>query len=144
MPRRATDPVGNYNFIVEIDGVGNGAFSEVSGIESETEIIEYRSGGEPAAAVRKIPGLHKFGNVTLKRGITGSNDIWQWRKQVVDGQIERRSVSITLLDEARTEVMRWNLFDAWPAKYAGPMLSGTGNDIAIEELVIACERIELG
>ncbi|MEZ5777133.1 MAG: phage tail protein [Paracoccaceae bacterium] len=144
MPRRATDPVGNYNFIVEIDGVGNGAFSEVSGLDSETEVIEYRAGNDVNPSVRKIPGLHKFGDVTLKRGITGSNGIWQWRKQVVDGQIERRGVSIILLDEARAEVMRWNLFEAWPAKYAGPMLAATGNEVAIETLVIVCERIELG
>ncbi len=144
MPRRADDPVGNYNFIVEIDGVGNGAFSEVSGLDSQTEIIEYRTGSARDLTVRKLPGLHKVGDVTLKRGVTSSNDIWLWHKQVVDGQIERRSMSIVLLDEAREEVARWNLFEAWPARYAGPMLAATGNEVAIETLVIACERIELG
>ncbi len=142
MPRD-NDPIGNYNFIIEIDGIGVAGFAKMSGLKNETEIIEYRDGSD-ITSVRKLPGLTKFGDVTLKRGVTRSNDLWNWRKSVIDGQLQRRSISVVLLDEARQEAKRWNLFEAWPAKWTGPELNGKGNDVAIEELVLACERIELG
>lgn len=143
MAHRDGDPYGNFNFIVEIDGIEVAGFSEVSGISSETEVIEYRTGNDPAGSVRKLPGQHKYGDITLKRGITGSDALWQWRKTVTDGNLQRRSASIILLDETRQEVMRWNLLDSWPSKYVVAELKATGNDVAIETLVIACERIEL-
>lgn len=144
MARRETDPVGNFNFIVEIEGVNAAAFSECSGLDVETEVIEYRAGNDASAYPRKLPGLHKVGNVTLKRGITGSSDLWDWRKAVLNGSFDRKTVTIALLDEAREEVMRWNLYECWVVKYAGPDLNGRGNEVAIETLVIAAERIELG
>ena len=144
MPRRDFDPIGNFNFRVEISGVDVAGFSEVSGLEVETEVIEYRLGNDAAGHVRKIPGLHKVSDITLKRGVTGSSALWDWRRTVLDGSYDRRDVSIILLDDLREEVMRWNLFEAWPSKYTGPTLKGTGNEVAIETLVIVCERIELG
>lgn len=144
MAHRDGDPFGNFNFIVEIEGVEAAGFAEASGISSETEIIEYRTGDSRDGSVRKLPGLHKFGDITLKRGITRSDAVWQWRQSVVNGDVQRRSASIILLDEAREEVLRWNLFEAWPAKYVGPDLKATGNEVAIETLVITCERIERG
>ncbi len=143
MAHREGDPYGNYNFIVEIEGIEVAGFSELSGISSETEVIEYRTGNDPAGAVRKLPGLHKFGDVTLKRGITNSDALWQWRKSVTDGDLQRRAVSVILLDEARQEVKRWNIFEAWPSKYVVADLRAAGNEVAIETLVITCERVEL-
>ena len=143
MPHRDGDPYGNFNFIVEIDGIEVASFSEVSGISSETEVIEYRTGNDRAGSVRKLPGLHKYGDITLKRGITASDALWQWRKSVTDGNLQRRSASIILLDEARQEVKRWNLLESWPSKYVVADLKATGNEVAIETLVIICERVEL-
>ncbi len=142
MPHRDGDPYGNFNFIVEIDGIEVASFSEVSGISSETEVIEYRTGND-ITSVRKLPGLHKYGDITLKRGITASDGLWQWRKSVTDGDLQRRSASIILLDEARQEVKRWNLLESWPSKYVVADLKATGNEVAIETLVIICERVEL-
>lgn len=143
MPRREFDPIGNFNFAVEIDGVNAAMFTECSGLESETEVIEYREGGDAAGHVRKIPGLHKVGDVTLKRGVTGSDALWEWRKNVLQGTADRKNISIILRDDSHTEVMRWNLFECWPSKFTGPSLSGKGNEVAIETLVVVCERIEL-
>jgi len=144
MAHREGDPYGNFNFIVEIDGIEVAGFSDVSGISSETEVIEYRTGDARVNTVRKLPGLHKIGDITLKRGITGSDVLWQWRKSVTDGNLDRRSASIILLDEARQEVLRWNLSEAWPSKYVGSDLHAKGHDVAIETLVITCESINLG
>ncbi|MGB5556551.1 MAG: phage tail protein [Paracoccaceae bacterium] len=143
MPRRDTDPFGNYNFIVEIDGLEIAAFAEVSGLSSETEVIEYRDGTDKVNAVRKLPGLTKYSNITLKRGITASDDLWQWRKAIIDGNIDRRTASIVILNEAHEPVMRWLVLEAWPCKYDGPALNAKGNEVAIESLTLACERIEL-
>jgi phage tail-like protein len=141
MPRRNTDPLGAYNFLVEIEGLNVASFSEVSGLETEIEVIEYRSGGEPSL-LRKLPGLRKYGNITLKRGVAQSDDLWQWHKAALDGNVERRSGSIVLLEDSREEAARWNFFEAWPSKYSGPVLRATSSEVAIELLTLACERIE--
>jgi phage tail-like protein len=137
------DPYGAFNFLVEIEGVDVAGFTEVSGLESETDIIEYRTGDEHGT-VRKMPGLSKYQNVTLKRGFTDSAALWEWRKTVIDGQLERKSVSIVLLDHRREEVARWNLFEAWPSRWVGPEFNAKTNEVAIESIEICHERIELG
>ena len=81
--------------------------------------------------------------MTLKRGYIGNNDLYQWRQQIIDGAVDRRAVSILLLNENREEVSRFNLFEAWPARWELSTLNAKGTDIAIEELVLAVERIEL-
>ncbi|MAU10116.1 MAG: phage tail protein [Anaerolineaceae bacterium] len=143
MARREQDPIGQFNFIVEIDGMESSAFLSVSGLSSETEVLLFRSGNDRSAAVRKLPGLQKYGDVTLKRGYIGNNDLYQWRQQIIDGAVDRRAVSILLLNENREEVSRFNLFEAWPARWELSTLNAKGTDIAIEELVLAVERIEL-
>jgi phage tail-like protein len=140
MPRRDTDPFGAFNFLIEIDGITSAGFSEIGGLDSETDVVEYREGNEEIT-VRKLPGLKKFSNVTLKRGLTTSTEIWDWRKTVMDGTIERKNVSIILQDESRAEKVRWNLRDAWPSKYTGPELKGNANEIAIETLEFCHEGI---
>jgi phage tail-like protein len=136
------DPYKAFYFLVEIDGIGRAAFSEVTGLESETAVIEYRFGGE-LNTVRKLPGLTKYANIVLRRGITKDDELWNWRKAVVDGSVERRDGSITLLDDARNEVVRWNFRNGWPCKWEGPDLNAESNEVAIETLEIAHEGLEL-
>ena len=136
------DPYAGFNFLVEVDGITRAAFSECSGLSTDTDPIEYRDGSEDIT-VRKIPGLKKFANISLKRGMTTDLGFWNWRKTVLDGLTERKSGSIVLLNEAREEVLRWNFFEGWPTKWEGPSMNATGNEIAIETLEIAHEGLEL-
>lgn len=136
------DPYAQYNFMVEIDGVTRAGFTEVGGLTTEQDAIDYRDGNE-TATVRKLPGLRKYSNITLKRGFTQDKELWQWRKTTIDGLTERRSGSIVLLDEARNEVLRWNFSEGWIIKWEGPALKATANEIAIESLEIVHEGLEL-
>jgi phage tail-like protein len=142
MPRRNTDPYASFNFLLEIDGITRAGFSECTGLNAESNVIEYREGNE-AITPRKLPGLNKFGNVTLKRGITQDADMFNWHKAVMDGDIVRdESMSIVVLDEKRQEVVRWNLRNAWPSKWMGPDFKANANEIAIEALEISHEGVE--
>src|SRR5690606_14488347 len=107
--------------LVEIDGIRRAAFQECSGIDSSVDVIEYREGGRNDAA-RKLPGMAKFSNIVLKRGITDDRDLFDWHRRVVEGRTERRNGSIVLLDRAGSEVARWNFRRAWPTKWDGPTL----------------------
>ena len=141
------DPYGRVNFMVELGDTGGedqvaGGFSEVSGLESEIVYAEYRNGNDPANHVRKIPTLHKTGDVTLKRGLIGDLRLFAWLKATREGTIERRTVTITLLDESRTPVCQWKLRGAQPRRWTAPALSAKGKDVAIEELVLIGEELE--
>ncbi|HEX2202419.1 MAG TPA: phage tail protein [Longimicrobium sp.] len=136
------DPYGAFNFLVEVDGVTVAAFSEVSGLTTETDVIEYRTGAEDIT-VRKVPGLRKVTNITLKRGFTASDDLWQWRKAVMDGLTTRHSGTIVLLNEAREPAIKWTFREAWPSKWEGPTFNAKTSEVAIETLELACERLEL-
>ena len=136
------DPYSAFNFLVEIDGVISAGFSECSGLTSETDIIEYRNGDEDIT-VRKLPGLKKFTNISLKRGYTQSKELWDWRKKVMDGQTERQPGAIVLLDEARREALRWTFQQGWPSKWEGPAFNAKNNEVAIETLEIAVEALSL-
>ena len=111
------DPYRNHNFIVEIDGIVSSGFNSVEGMESITEVVDYREGSE-ATKVRKLPGLRKYSNITLKRGFTDNRDLWEWRKTVIDGETQRRAGSIVILDESRQEVSRLTFQDAWPCRWS--------------------------
>jgi phage tail-like protein len=137
------NPYLNFNFLVDI-GIGDEiGFSEADVGSGEIEVIEYREGGDRVNSARKLPGLAKYSNVTLKRGITGRTDLFEWWKSVRDGQVQRRNVTITLLDEQRQSVWRWHLRDAWPVKIVAPTLNATGNEVAIETLELAHEGLEI-
>jgi phage tail-like protein len=136
------DPYGNYNFLVEIDGITRAAFQECSGFDSTIDVIEHREGGENTT-VRKLPGLTKYSNITLKRGMTDDTELYDWHRQVVRGDIERKNGSIVLLNRKGEEVARWNFYRAWPTKWDGPDLNAEGNDVAIETLELAHEGVEL-
>jgi phage tail-like protein len=136
------DPFGQFNFRLEIDGTNVAGFTEVGGLASESDVGEYREGTEPAL-LRKIPGLKKYTNITLKRGFTDNSELWEWRKTSEDGATERRDGSIVLLDESRTEALRWNFRAGWISKYEGPALNSTTSEAAIESIEIAHEGLEM-
>jgi phage tail-like protein len=134
------DPYRSYQFLVEIEGITRAGFRECSGLDSTQDAIEYREGNE-ALTTRKLPGLVKYSNISLKWGITDDAELWAWRNKVVSGKIERRNGSIILLDDTGAEKVRWNFREAWPTKWTGPSFNATGNDIAIETLEIAHEGL---
>lgn len=138
--RRKHDHIGQFNFRVEIDGVTQGAFKAVEGLDSETEVIEYQDGHD--LILRKRPGRTKYSNITFKRGYIATDEFWQWRKKVMEGHVERKSGSVILLNDAGEEVMRYNFFEAWPCKWKGFSLDGKGSDVAVEELEMVVERWE--
>jgi phage tail-like protein len=141
MPRRATDPYANFNFLLEIDGITNAGFSECSGLNMENTPIEYREGADTFLTPRKQPGLMKYGNITLKRGITQNPELVTWLVATESGDVERRTVSIVLLDELRQESVRWNLREAWASKWMGPDLKANASEMAIETLEITHEGL---
>ena len=139
------DPLVAFNFGFEVPTLDiESFFMEVSGMGSEHEIVEQKvvnsSGVE---AVLKLPGRLKWNDITLKRGITSNLDIWDWRKQIEDGQVEsaRQNGSIVMYDQQGSEKARWNFEKAWPAKVTGPAVKADGNEIAIEEMVLVCESM---
>ncbi len=134
------DPYRVHNFIVEIDGIARAGFRECSGLDTSNDAVEYREGIDGREA-RKLPGLTKSANITLKWGTTDDASLWDWRKTVMDGLVQRKNGSIVLLDDAGAEKARWNFRDAWPTKWTGPSLNATGNDVAIETLEIVHEGL---
>jgi phage tail-like protein len=144
------NPYGNFNFLVDLGTGDTGSvkagFQEVSGLNIEVTSADYRNGNEKANHVRKINGIYKVGDVTLKRGMMGALDLFQWIKAVRDGdQGARRSVTIQLQDEARSgTVMTWRLTNARPMRYTAPSMNAKGGtDVAIEELVLSCEDLTI-
>jgi phage tail-like protein len=138
------DPYRNCRFLLEIGGINQAGFSEATIPDTAQDPIEYREGNEPPT-VRKIPGLIKFGNLTLKWGITDSSmEIYDWRKKVEEGKMKdaRQEIAIILLDEEGNPKSRWEFSEAWPTKYDAPDLNAKGTDIAIETLEIAHEGMK--
>jgi phage tail-like protein len=135
------DPYKNYRFLVEIDGIVQAGFAECSGFGSEVQVVEYREGGDPTTA-RKLPGMAKYPDITLKWGLTDSRELYDWHLTAVNGQLERKNGSVVVLDDTGQEQARWNFFSAWPSKYTGPSLNAKGNDIAIDSLTVCCERMQ--
>ncbi len=142
-----TTPYGAFNYIVSFGDGGEtfGGFSDVSGIGTEMTIAEYRNGNEKENHVRKVVGVHKVSDVTCKRGIVNSKSLWEWIAQTrTAGPAAKKTVKITLLDEARVPVQSWVLQDVVPMKYTGPTLAGKGGgDVAMEEIVLSAEGLQL-
>jgi len=136
------DPYKAFNFLVEIDGMTVAAFCEVSGLVSETDVIEYRAGSD-TTTVRKLPGLTKYANIVLKRGVTQDSQLRDWRKAIEQGTVQRRNGAIILLDDERSPVVRWQFRDGWITKYEGPALNAKANDVAIETIEIAHEGLTI-
>ena len=141
-------PYGDFNFLVDI-GTGTegpeAGFSEVLMPEASIHVIEYRNGNDKELGTRKIPGLVRYGNVTLKRGVMGSLNLYQWFNQVRDGDVNAyRTVVIQLQNEDRTQIVwTWKLLRAWPVRYRSSDLNGKGQDTVIEELELTYERLEI-
>ncbi len=135
------DPYMNYNFLVEIDGITRAAFKECSGLDSTTDAVDYREGGQNGI-VRKLPGKTTHSDISLKWGMTDSTELYEWRKTVVNGKTERKNGSIVLLDAQGNEKMRWNFVNAWPSKWEGPSFDATSNDVALETLTLVHEGLD--
>jgi phage tail-like protein len=142
------DPYAGYNFQITLTGVSTdgtavtGSFTEVSGLDAEIAPIEYRNGSEDIT-MRKMPGLKKFTNIVLKRGVIGDVTFWNWILQGLNGAINRVDGNIILLDEQKNPVMQWNITRAWPCKYTGPGMNAKNNEIAIESLEICHEGLSI-
>lgn len=133
----------SFHFSVEWGDARIG-FSEVSGLNREHQIVEYREGAMPEYHVAKQPGMQKYGNITLKRGIASADDkFFQWLNATQLNIPERRTLKISLLDETHQPVQTWQVYNCWPTKLEGPSLKGTGNEVAIESLELACEKWEV-
>jgi len=141
MPRQ--DPLRNFRFRLEIDGLVTAGFSEVVIGPTTTDVIDYREGTDPTH-VRKLSGLTKFGSITLKRGISTSMDLFQWYRQILSGQLasNRKQVAIIIQDESGTDQARFVVSEAWPMKYDPSDLNGKGNEVFVELLELANEGIE--
>jgi phage tail-like protein len=137
------DPFRTFNFQLEIDNIPLGAFSEVSGLSSSTDAVDYREGTDLNPSVRKLTGLTKQNNVTLKRGITTDTSLWDWRQNIVNGVPDRRNVTIVLLNEQRQPVLRWHIESAWVTKIEGPSFKAAANEIAMESVELVHEGLEI-
>ena len=138
-----TDPYRGYNFFLEIDNVPKGAFSEVGGLTADGDAVDYREGTDLQPNVRKLMGLRKYSNLTLKRGYTQDKALWQWYVNVMNGIADRRNVTIVLLNERRQPVLRWHAETAWINKIEGPALKASSNDVAMESLELVHEGLTL-
>lgn len=144
MARR--DPYTNARFKLQIGGIQQAAFVECAIADTTTDPIEYRVGTDPGS-MRKQAGLTKYGNITLKWGLSDSKELWDWRKKIIDGKVEeaRQNGSIIVLDEQGNETgIQWNFVKGWPSKYDPADFNAKGNDIAIETLEITHEGLMRG
>ena len=130
------DPYQSFNFLIEVQGLIVGGFSEVSGIQAETEVEEIKEGGVNDH-VHKLPKATKYPNVAFKRGITDSDTLWRWHQDVIAGKFERRTVFVVLRDASGDEKWRWSFIDAYPVKWIGPDLKADSSAVAIESLELA-------
>ncbi len=138
---------GSYNFLLEVSGITGdqkaiiGGFKKMSGMDSETEVIEFKQGNDKV--VRKKPGRTTYANIVLERGFTATDDLWQWRKNIEDGVIDRRSGTITMLDQdLDTIVAQYNFYEGWPSKWYVPDMDSEKSAMAIEKIEICVEKVE--
>jgi phage tail-like protein len=137
------DPYRGFNFRIEIDNTAVAGFRECGGLTLNTDPVDYREGTDALLSVRKLTGLRKFTNITLKRGYTQNKELWKWYKNVLNGTPDRRNGSIVLQDEQHNDVLRWNFEAGWVCKWEGPAMNATSNDVAIESIEICHEQIVL-
>ncbi len=141
-PGVSTDPYRAYNFKLEIQGVTEGHFTECTNLGIKVEVIEYREGGT-SQLVRRLPGPVDYGDITLRYGLTSSTEIWRWFLTGVKGKVERKNVSIVMLDsDGVSEAFRWNLVAAWPSAWRGAPLDALAREAAIEEVTLVFESLD--
>ncbi len=138
-----TDPYRNYRFRVEIDDIVTAAFSDATIPDSTTDSVDYREGTD-ASNLRKLSGLTKFGNITLKKGLTDSMDLYDWKKQVEEtgASKARKNISLILIDEEGNDKARWDIAEAWPTKYDASDFNAKGNEVVVESLEIVHEGVK--
>jgi phage tail-like protein len=137
-----TYPLSAYHFKVDWDGSATAGFTEISGLSIENQVIEYRNGSAPNSHVVKMPGIRKFTNVILKRGITkGDNDFFNWMNTIQHNTVERRDIVISLLNEKHEPLRVWRLKNAWPCKIESSNLKADGNEVVIETIELAHEGL---
>ncbi len=137
------DPYPGFNFRLEVAGLSVGSFTEVSGLDADGDAIEYREGADRVNWVRKLPGLRKYPNIVLKRGITQNKELWAWYRNIANGVADRRDGTIVLMNEARQDVLRWHFRSAWPNKITGPSLNATSNEAVVESVELCHEGLDI-
>lgn len=139
------NPLVAFNFGLEIEGKLSGYFTKVSGIGSESEVVEHKvvNSETGETIIQKIPGRLTWTNITLSRGVTSNIDVWTWRQQIVDGKVDeaRTNCSVIAYNQAGDEIGRWNLENAWPSKVTGPEMDSGGANLMVEEMTIVHEGI---
>lgn len=137
----AAYPISAFHFQVEWGGSRVG-FTEVSGLDIEIQPIDYREGSYKEYQVTKMPGIPQFTDINLKRGILkGDNEFEEWLTTIKLNQVERRDITISLLNEEHQAAVVWQIKNAWPTKVTGPSLNATSNDVAVEEIVLSHEGL---
>jgi phage tail-like protein len=135
------DPFRSFNFRVE--GLEVASFSEVSGLSSDGDAVDYREGTDVALSVRKLTGLRKYNNVTLKRGVTQSAALWAWYQNVINGVRDRRDVTVVLQNEEHVDVVRWHLSNCYVNKYEVSTLTATANEVVVETVELVHEGLTM-
>ncbi len=130
-------PAKAFRFKLEIEGLEAGSFAEISGIDATFDVIEYRNGDDPLITPQKIPGLVKYGNITLKYGLTDSMVLYEWIDEIREGTLNKKTATITVLDDTGADSHSWQLRDAWPVKYTGASLNSTSSEISFESIELA-------
>jgi phage tail-like protein len=138
--KRPSDPLTTFHFYV--DGIGQAVFTEVSGLSVEVMVQEYEEGGVNDQ-VHRLPGRVKVADIVLRNGITTSNDLWDWYKKILQGDFERRNVSIVMVDQTGTEKARWSFIEALPVKWTGPELKSGQSGVAIQSLQLAHKGLQI-
>lgn len=136
------DPLTTYSFAVEVGQMQHALFSEFSGIQAEVEVFDYQEGG-CNDFVHRLPGRVKFTNITLKRGVAYSDELWRWFEDVINGKVKRQDVSVVIYSANHKEVKRWNFSRAYPVKWVGPAFKAGENAISIETLELAHEGMRV-
>lgn len=134
----AAYPYGRFRYKVEIDKITAGGFSEVTGFDASIDVIEYRE-GDMVQTPMKLPGLKKYGNITLKKGLVDSSVLYDWFNTGVTAEVERKTITITLLNAVGEAAASWRVINAWPIKYTAPEFNATSSEVAVESLEIAHE-----
>jgi phage tail-like protein len=143
MPEARRDPYLNFNFLVQVDGDTVAGFREADLPEAKIEIAGYREGSERGNTIRRLPGRVEYGPLILRRGFAGDRTLFQWWRNVADGNLDRRNVVVILRDQSGREVARWAFRDTLPTKYTAPSFNARGTDVAIESIELTVEDMEL-
>lgn len=133
-------PYTKFRYSVEIDSSEVAGFSEASGFDASIDVVEYREGNMPTTPL-KVPGLKKYSNITLKKGVSATKELYDWMIAGVTGAVQRKTISIHIKDETDAVVASWQVINAWPCKYTAPDFNATASEIAIESLELAHEGL---